>query len=94
MTLASTASVGYSGGVGGSGRVFVCLVVDDALLLSKASAREQILDYLNSWHASVVWLESASGSQVPFLDLSLSIVDNETSYETYRKPKNAYLYLP
>ena len=49
---------------------------------------------MNSWRPNIVWELTASGrANIPFLDLSLSIVNNRIVYQTHRKPLNAYLYL-
>ena len=54
-----------------------------------------LLARLNSYHPNVRWEVTKSGRQkVPFLDLELSIENRAPFYELFRKPLNAYLYVP
>jgi len=52
----------------------------------------------NSWHRCIVVKCTGSGTQVDYLDLDISIVNNSghgrISYQLFRKPLNIYQYLP
>ena len=70
--------------------------IDDAFAIFPLDSKDECLQELNIWHPNIVWEMSGSGMAVNFLDLSLTLHmgDHSISFETFRKPQNAYLYLP
>ena len=51
---------------------------------------------LNKCHPAIQWdvSFSFSGKRVVFLDLDISLAQGQFAIQTYRKPQNAYLYIP
>ena len=70
--------------------------VDDCCLAIPEDEQQSQLARMNGWNSHVQWEITASGrTSVPFLDLAMSIESSgAVSYETYRKARNAYLYIP
>ncbi len=73
-------------------------LVDDACMLVKTSATLDVTTIANNFHDSITWEISGRGDSVNFLDVTLSfrhdIQFRIPSWTTYRKPLNAYLYVP
>ena len=68
--------------------------LDDVFCIT--NTRNNILDTANTFHRSIKLEVASQGrSNVPFLDLALSLgTSNVIFYKLYRKPANAYQYLP
>ena len=62
--------------------------VDDCIFCIEEQNADAALQFLNSWHPSIVWEQSARGKSVTFLDLTVSIEPTGVGYCTYRKPTN------
>lgn len=74
---------------------FFCRFVDDALCLTQAQHIDSIISAANSWHRCIVCEATAFGTQVNYLDLSISINSGGSfEYQLFRKPLNIYQYLP
>ena len=71
-------------------------IIDDAFAIFPLDSKDKCFQELDIWHPNIVWEMSGSGMAVNFLDLSLTLRmgDCSISFETFRKPQNAYLYLP
>ena len=70
--------------------------VDDVCAAIEEAELAGLHAHMNTWHPSIQWEITAAGAkELPFLDLSLSREEDGTiDFQTYRKPQNAYLYLP
>ena len=71
--------------------------IDDALAFLKLQSTDCVSivrQVLNRWHPAIQWEVSFSGKRVVFLDLDISLIDGHFAVQTYRKPQNAYLYIP
>ena len=69
--------------------------IDDVCVCIHVDYLNDLLSLLNAWRPEINWELTSSGTQhVPFLDLSLSIVNNKLEWDTHRKPMNPNLYLP
>ena len=68
--------------------------IDDAFALLRSNATETCRLSLNSWHPDIQWEVSDHGTQVAFLDLDIQLRYGRFLFQTFRKPRNAYLYIP
>ena len=67
--------------------------IDDSFLVSGDITA--VLAIMNSFHPDVIWEIQATGEEVPFLDLLISIgPDRRLSVDLYRKPQNRYMFVP
>ena len=73
---------------------FYCRFIDDTLLIGPASTTAIAQRQMNDW-SKIIWeLEHTGVTDVPYLDLSLTIdhIHNRISYKTFRKPLNSYAF--
>ena len=71
--------------------------IDDAFALLHSLSESDVKfvqQQLNKWHPAIQWEVSFSGKRVVFLDLDISLAQGQFAIQTYRKPQNAYLYIP
>ena len=71
-----------------------CRYADDILGLAESEDLDRIADVVNSWNANIQVELGASGSCVPYLDISVNLSGGKISFSLFRKPQNLYLYLP
>ena len=70
--------------------------IDDAFgfVSGTSEAGKTCKSILDSWRPSIQWDISGEGARVAFLDLDIQLDAGRLRFQTYRKPKNAYLYIP
>ena len=55
---------------------------------------EGLVSALASWRPSIIWEISGQGFALPYLDLEIHLTNGKLWHTLFRKPLNAYLYLP
>ena len=71
--------------------------VDDLLIVARRSlCMEQLLEFMNNWSNGISISREANEQphEVRFLDVSYKLTDSAVHFSTYRKPANAYAYVP
>ena len=70
--------------------------LDDCFLIWNSSFRvttDDLLFQLNNLHSSIQFTKSENGTEIPFLDILVSIADNQIFTDIYCKPTDTHLYL-
>ena len=70
--------------------------IDDSFGILHGSSGDVVAckSMLDSWHPNIQWEISGEGTSVCYLDLDIQLTGGRLNFQTYRKPMNAYLYIP
>ncbi len=70
--------------------------IDDCIGAASCSVEEiqDFIDFFGNFHPAIKLTSTISDSHVPFLDIALSIADDDLSTSVYYKPTDAHTYYP
>merc|ERR1712087_29105 len=71
--------------------------IDDSIACISTSILTSLANTMNGWNTNIKWAimaNTVNNCMHPFLDLEVTVTNNCLFFQTFRKPMNAYLYLP
>ncbi len=75
--------------------LFLGRYIDDIICIISRQNLHRLISAANSWHHCInIKLADSGTSNVPFLDLAISIKHGHILFDLYRKPLSIYQYLP